>query len=376
MMVKFDSTEAFRYVWIIWRIFGIHPFEKYKKLYKFYSLFINIGITLLSPLQLIVQGFFVESFPELMRNMSTSIELTSCSLQVVFLLIYRKSLLKSHQYLHELDSRVDENPDDKKYMQQVIKNCRRIYVIYQVLFCTTLATYGISGALAGRLMLEGWLPFDWKSSRNLYVLAFGYQFVNSCVQCTINLTMDVYSVFYTYVILGHIKCLAKRIANIGYDNGQMTSQQNYCELIRCVNDHRNILDYFSYLSPVISATIFIQFIVTAFVLCITALCFCMFDDLSFKVTSFCYLTSILIEVFPCCYLLSEIMEASTNLTTAVYSCNWMEQDLKFRKAIIIFMQHTQKPNTINAGNMIPISLPTFMDLIRVSFSIFTLLSSF
>ncbi|XP_055921492.1 odorant receptor 42a-like isoform X1 [Eupeodes corollae] len=376
MVMKLDTTVAFSSVWRYWSFFGIHPFAINKNLYILYSVFINIAVTLLAPLQLIVQGFFVESFAELMRNMSTSFELAACSLQMWVLLIYRKNLLKSHQYLKELDNRVEEDPVGRMYMEQVVRNCQRLFIVYLVLFWSTVGTYGISAALAGRLMLEGWLPFDWRSSRTLYVVAFGYQLFDSCVQCMMNLTTDIYSVFYIYVILGHIQCLAKRISNIGHDNGAKTTEENYCELIRCVNDHRNTLDYFYTLSPVVSATIFIQFVVAAFVLCITALCFCIFDDLSFKVTSFCYLTSILIEVLPCCYLVSEIMEASTNLTTAVYSCNWMDQDVKFRKAVIIFMQHTQKPNSITAGNMIPISLPTFMGLIRLSFSIFTLLSSF
>lgn len=67
-----------------------------------------------------------------------------------------------------------------------------------------------------------------------------------------------------------------------------------------------------------------------------------------------------IQVFPCCWHVNVLMQKSNLLTTAMYSCNWMDQNQEFRKMLIIFMQRSQKTNTILAGNLAPVTLQTFL----------------
>ncbi|XP_037941795.1 odorant receptor 7a-like [Teleopsis dalmanni] len=134
--------------------------------------------------------------------------------------------------------------------------------------------------------------------------------------------------------------------------------------------------YFDCIRPVISRTISQQFIITGFVLCLTGISLTTFaSDAAQILFTVIYQIAILVEIFPCCWFVNVLMHESDYLTTAMYSCNWYTQNLKFRKTLIIFMQRSQKTNVILAGNLAPITLQTFLAIIRFSFSMFTLLNN-
>ncbi|XP_037950198.1 putative odorant receptor 59c [Teleopsis dalmanni] len=80
------------------------------------------------------------------------------------------------------------------------------------------------------------------------------------------------------------------------------------------------------------------------------------------------------EIFPCCWCVNELIAETGRLTNAVYNCNWYEQDMKFRRALMIFMLRTHKQIQILAGNLVPVSLQSFIAIVKFSFSMFTLLN--
>lgn len=120
---------------------------------------------------------------------------------------------------------------------------------------------------------------------------------------------------------------------------------------------------FESVRSVISATFFLQFLVTAIALCVTAVRFVFFDHgIVELILTIALFLCILMETFPICYFGSVLMEHTNQLTFALYNCNWMEQDQKFRKTLIVFMERSQRTNVFLAGCMIPITLQTFISV--------------
>ncbi|XP_037941928.1 odorant receptor 42a-like [Teleopsis dalmanni] len=184
----------------------------------------------------------------------------------------------------------------------------------------------------------------------------------------------MYPQCYVALIIGHVRALAERIKRIGV-NPKASGDDNLEELLACIQDHKDILSYLDCIRPVISRTLLQQFIVTGFVLCLTGISLTVFArDAAQILFTGTYLIAVLVETFPCCWFVNLLVQESDYLTTAMYSCNWYTQNQKFRKTLIIFMQRSQKSNVIMAGNLAPITLQTFLAVIRFSFSMFTILS--
>lgn len=79
-----------------------------------------------------------------------------------------------------------------------------------------------------------------------------------------------------------------------------------------------------------------------------------------------YILVVLCEIAPCCWLMDEAALEMFKLTNALFSCCWYEQNLRFRRSLIIFMQRSQKVEQILAGKIFPVSLVTFIKVSLLS----------
>ncbi|XP_054737786.1 odorant receptor 7a-like, partial [Anastrepha obliqua] len=147
------------------------------------------------------------------------------------------------------------------------------------------------------------------------------------------------------------------------------------QLVACVQDHWECMRYYNCIRSPISTTNFIQFLSTALGLSAPAIAFVGSD---FNVSKFLkfiiFFPAIIVEVAPCCWFMDEASLEMSKLTTSLFSCRWYAQSPRFRHALIIFMQRSQKADKILAGNIVAVSLETFTSIIKFAFSLFTLLN--
>lgn len=68
------------------------------------------------------------------------------------------------------------------------------------------------------------------------------------------------------------------------------------------------------------------------------------------------------QIFISCYYANNLEKESQGLTTAIYSCNWMDQNKLFRKTQISFMQRSQIPINIRAANWLNVNLSGFLNV--------------
>ena len=55
---------------------------------------------------------------------------------------------------------------------------------------------------------------------------------------------------------------------------------------------------------------------------------------------------------------------SENLVHQIYSCNWLDQSLKFKRMLIMTLQRAQDPLSITSVNFIPCSLNTHFGILK------------
>ncbi|KAI8120569.1 Odorant receptor 7a, partial [Lucilia cuprina] len=159
----------------------------------------------------------------------------------------------------------------------------------------------------------------------------------------------VITVIYIYVIRTHMQILLERVSRLGTDTGlkpPMIKTTKICPVLVAI------------ISPVISKTIFTQFMITAAILGTTLINIFIFADFSTQIASVVYFLAVLVQTSPCCYQATCLQHDSEQLALAIFHCKWFNKDIRFRKMMIYFTMRSQTPITLTAMKLFPITLRT------------------
>ncbi|XP_037924103.1 odorant receptor 42b-like isoform X4 [Hermetia illucens] len=186
---------------------------------------------------------------------------------------------------------------------------------------------------------------------------------------------DFIGALYLCVLSAHLQIIMERFANIHYDP-QKTEDESFQDFIQCLEDHRIVMNIFKLIQDSISYTIFIQFIISILVFSTSGLIYLRFSlSLIETAAVFIFMVAEIVEIFPSCYYSNKFMEKTDQMVFMLYSSNWMDLSPRFRKHLIIFMQMAQEKKIILAGKQIPITLATFMSVMKAMYTMLMILSS-
>ncbi|XP_075145235.1 odorant receptor 2a-like [Haematobia irritans] len=384
-----NTNVAFRYQWKVWYGMGIKaPKNVNTNTYKLYAIFINCFVTLLFPLSLIVNVFLAQSLQQLCENLTITLSDSLANVKFINVFLVRHDLDRIKIILRKLDARV-QNPEEIRILKSAINTAQKTFLIFLRLFVvgTILSVIKIVLAEERYLLYPAWFGVNWKDSFMWYALVITYQLFALIVQALQNVANDSYPPAYLIILTGHMKALEIRIKSLGNSEDGTpklwltTKEQNdYLEEFnRCIEDYLNIIKLHSTIQRIISKACLAQFICSALIQCIVGLHFLyVVDTASIEATilSVIFFVAITLEVFVLCYFGQLMSFQSWKLTYAFYSCGWLTQSPAFKRNLIITLLRTQKTLFINAGSFFPVDLPTFVKLMKFSYSAFTLLMRF
>ncbi|XP_063548840.1 odorant receptor 4-like isoform X2 [Cydia strobilella] len=86
-----------------------------------------------------------------------------------------------------------------------------------------------------------------------------------------------------------------------------------------------------------------------------------------------YMFIMILQILVPCWFGTRIQDKSQQLSQAVYDCDWTAKSRYFKSSLRLFVERANKPVSITAGKMFPLSLTTFTSIMNSSYSFFTLL---
>ncbi|CAD7089108.1 unnamed protein product [Hermetia illucens] len=370
---KVVTDKSFEYIFSVWKFLGFYKDDSYSFLQKVHVAFIISCVNGITILSFIVQLFFVEDLKQLLNILPMNVTLVSCMVKFIIFLDKRRELIGIHHLIAKLDSR-QLTSEEIESLENLNKFCKKIFFITFVLFEGMVHSAAVNAAFSHRqtLLFDVWMPYDYHNPASVYWATFIVQFGFFITMALENLTNDLSGPLYFIMLNRHLEIVLDRIARIGWDKGSRTQEENYQDFINCIEDHRTVLSIFDILQNTISHTLFVQFVTTGVLLSMEALLYLLYPpnptELAIIVS---YVLDITLEILPCCYYCNNFMAITDRTVTAIFSSNFMEQSLKFRKTAIIFMQMTQKSHVVVAGKVFPVTLATFMSVMKVAYSLLT-----
>ncbi|XP_037035068.1 odorant receptor 94b-like [Bradysia coprophila] len=229
------------------------------------------------------------------------------------------------------------------------------------------------------LPYPGWYPIDWRNDTTSYFVVFIYQFIGIIFVSHSIILMEAYAMYLMIVAGSHLDILANRLETLGH---KMTAIDIF-EIKRsfridCIQTYTKIARFQNLIERIFSIPIFIQFLISGAILCVTVFQIVTMDpgkDIANLIFYLCYCATICMEIFLPCYFGTELMLKNNNLTTAAYSSNWTEFPIYLQKLLVVFMEFTKKPRILLSGKLFSLSLNSFLVVLNRTYSLFAVLKN-
>ncbi|CAH0405109.1 unnamed protein product [Chilo suppressalis] len=125
---------------------------------------------------------------------------------------------------------------------------------------------------------------------------------------------------------------------------------------------------------VFGLAVLVQFAVGGWILCMAAYKLVSVNILSFDfVSTTLFLVCILTELFLYCYYGNEVYVESDLMVQSLYSMEWVHTPLAFKRSLLLTMERAKRPLRPAAGHLIPLSLDTFVTILKSSYSFYAVL---
>ncbi|KAJ8719046.1 hypothetical protein PYW07_016602 [Mythimna separata] len=141
--------------------------------------------------------------------------------------------------------------------------------------------------------------------------------------------------------------------------------------------HYNEIIKFSNLTQeIFGGAVMYLFTISGWIMCTTAYRLVSMKPMSVEFASMVmYMFCILIEVFMYCYYGNEVTYESEKLMESAYAMDWLVMPIKYRRALLLFMERIKRNINLVAGNLIPISNSTFVSVVRSSYTFYAFLKN-
>uniref|UniRef100_A0A5H2X9M7 Odorant receptor n=1 Tax=Bactrocera latifrons TaxID=174628 RepID=A0A5H2X9M7_BACLA len=373
--IVYKSRDALTYLFNIFTFVGTNPLEnrsqRYYRLYYFYSFTVNFICCLFCPLSFHI-GYIklrhVLTNSQLLAAIQNAVQVSGIPIKILVITWYMKRLRHAFDILDELDVNYTRREDLAK-IRECVRRCRKIVLI----FCFPYYSFELStialGVVQNRAPLAAWVPFlnGQRAAWEYWTIVLWDAFVMFFLLCH-QLGSDTYPPIFINIIRTHIQLLITRVNRLGRA-GALTADEHYEELLGCIRTHVQIVSIAKIVAPVISVTLFTQFATTA----TTLLNWLGNVEYPENIISLAFFSCQLLQILPCCSSASQLIADCERLPDAIFHCNWVDQDRRFRRAILFFLQRTQNPIRFSCLKLFDVKLETSVAIGKFAFSLYTLI---
>ncbi|XP_075970304.1 odorant receptor 46a-like [Anticarsia gemmatalis] len=250
----------------------------------------------------------------------------------------------------------------------------------------------VNRALGEEVQFTGYFPFDTVKTP-AFQLALAYMIILITFQAYGNVTMDCTIVAFYAQAKIQIQMLRYNLEQLvefddvkinptlktrPYNEKQEEKKQQAQiqeRFKKCVVHYQQILQFAKEVESIFGEAMVIQFFVMAWVICMTMYKIVGLNIVSAEFFSMAmYLGCMLAQLFIYCYFGTQLKVESEFINQSIYCCNWLALSPSFRGQLLVMMQCCGRPLAPRTAYVIPMSLETYIAVLRSSYTLFTFLN--
>ncbi|XP_059048315.1 odorant receptor 46a-like [Achroia grisella] len=266
-------------------------------------------------------------------------------------------------------------------------SCAALWLVYPV----------ANRALGNEVIFTGYVPFDTSESPLfevavgyfaivLSIQAYGHVAMDSMIialyrQATVQIKLLRYNLEHLMDVDGDIAQIAANITKtnkeqiIYKDNMNDAVNRTQRRIVKSANHYKEIVSYIKEVESIFNGAMIIQFFVMAWVICTTVYKIVLLNILSPEfIPMVMYLGCMLGQLFLFCYFGSELKVESEFISQSVYTGDWLALSPSHRRELLLLMCFCSRPLAPRTAYIIPMSLDTYIGVLKSSYSLFTVLN--
>nr|WCC57675.1 odorant receptor 25 [Papilio xuthus] len=145
-------------------------------------------------------------------------------------------------------------------------------------------------------------------------------------------------------------------------------------LIMCIKRQQLIVWLVDEVESIFGSSMVLQFLVMAWIICMTVYKIIGLNVMSAEfVTMIVYLGCVLLQLLLFCYYGTQLKYESEYVNQSIYECDWPAVSPRLRRPLLIMMERCYRPIAPCIAYVVPMSLDTFISIVKSAYSLYTFL---
>nr|AXF48769.1 odorant receptors OR13 [Lobesia botrana] len=384
-MRPLKQIDCFKVNMKFWKLLAIWPSSDMHPYYRYYVIFFISSFVILNNLLVTINFYYLprqlDKFIEEMIFYFTELAVTS---KVLTFLFMHDKIVKILNVL-ECDMFQPESETGLK----VIDGAKKFNVKYWKIVAAVSATSHLTHILSPLILhfifhMKLDLPvcsysFLSEETKQTFIYPlYWYQAFTMHAQVLYNINIDTFILGVLILAIAQLEVLDNKLRTIT-DKDQKRRptgapiDNSIMKLKNSIIHYDELGKFCDTIESVFSMTLFVQFSMASCIICVVLFRFTLPAPWQYFIFLGSYMFIMIIQILVPCWFGTRIQDKSQLLSHAVYSCDWCAKSRYFKSSLRLFVERANKPLSITAGKMFPLSLTTFTSIMNSSYSFFTLL---
>nr|AQQ73506.1 olfactory receptor 26 [Heliconius melpomene rosina] len=317
--------------------------------------------------------------------------------QVMFLLLCHITSIVKQIVFHIDADRIDQLvqslndpiynstcPRARALLSHTTARARRLQRAYAGCAALTCTLWGMFAAW--RRACGGAVEFPfWTGLRNdspaVFIVILLYSFYVTTLVGLANTTMDAFIATILYqcktqftILRTEFETLPERAKSLSIKTNEDYERVIMTLFVKCYHHYQKIIETSTVLGHIFGVAILVQFGIGGWILCMAAYKLVSLNILSIEFASTAlFILCILTELFLYCYYGNELTVESDKLVCSVYCMRWQRAPPRLRRLLVLVMERARRPLRPIAARLVPLSLETFLKILKSSYTFYAVL---
>ncbi|KAJ8735438.1 hypothetical protein PYW07_007058 [Mythimna separata] len=383
-----DQSSMFNVNFTLYKIIGVwsgNPPWKYYKYYSFVYLFVTFVIfNLLFTLNLLYIPPKIESY--IGEGVFYFVEITIAT-KIWTILFMRDKLIDAIKII-DCDEFIGdyENKDGILYKMNVgFRLGRKLYAtLLNTLFVADVIVpifFNLVRGTRPKLPISNYyfLSDEQRESGVIFWCIYSYQSMGIYCHMMYNISVDSLIAGLLVITIAQLRLLNHNLRNLKLSEEERKLPYEIQDTIQMTRLNKSlkhyevILTFCDTVQDILSVTLFFQYGVSTLIICVVMTGLALPSSIEFRAFLAMFLFTMTLRIFVPGFLGTQLSHESEELMIATYYSEWIPRSESFKRSFKLFRERISTPIVITGLKMFPLTLLTFVSIMKTAYSFFTLI---
>ncbi|EZA59461.1 hypothetical protein X777_00304 [Ooceraea biroi] len=349
-----------------------------KLLYNLFTFYVICSLMFLLVTELL-NILFVDNIDDCIMILMILLSIVSCICKMFIVIIRRDKIINIIGTLREKPCKActEDEMDIQLKFDRLIRSQSISYLLLALLSLLGGMIGAILETLEGTLPYKIRVPYDCSSLLSLWLTSL-QENIGMIMGTFINVATETSIMGFCLQMCAQFEILKHRLQRMVNpteeipEHFQAHMPKKTSRLSKHICHHLVIIRNVRMVNDIFSVVIFIQFFASILILC-TSLYFVYSHTIADVAPFIIYAFCMFVQIFVYCWAGNEVMLQSTGLSEGVYDMDWTLMTINERRDLLMIMKRSMKSIKLTSSFLVTLSLESYSNLLKTSYSVFSLL---